>query len=210
MVTNTASAQQSYSSLFGRDIPDGSPEACEHLMCVLKGREVVAKAKEAINQFLLEPMDVMTSGRLAFMTDPTGVPSGIWQAGAHKGVVAHESGALVWNELMTRDHEGPKTRYGNVFGLTYEEVGEGVAYSMGKRPGEGEVVASWGELSASRSSKVPASSVSYFRVQNFDAWAAMGVQLGDSGLRGASTPRRSDGIPERRPARGILADLGII
>src|SRR5674476_1103353 len=65
-----------------------------------------AKAKAAGSQFMMEPMEVMTAGRLAFAIDPTGAPYGIWQAGDHKGVgVYNEPGALVWNELMTRDYE---------------------------------------------------------------------------------------------------------
>jgi len=34
----------------------------------------VAKAKEAGGQFMMEPMDVMTAGRIAFGMDPTGAP----------------------------------------------------------------------------------------------------------------------------------------
>jgi len=153
MVTDPGAAKQFYSSLFGWDIQDGPPEAGGYAMCLLNGRPVtaispkaqdnpfpnvwstylasddldasVAKAKEAGGQFMMEPMDVMTAGRLAFGMDPTGAPYGIWQGGDHVGVgIFNEPGTLVWNELMTRDHEGAKAFYGGVFGYSYDEMAD--------------------------------------------------------------------------------------
>jgi predicted enzyme related to lactoylglutathione lyase len=34
-----------------------------------------------------------------------------------------QPGALVWNELTTRDHEGAKAFYSNVFGYAYAQMG---------------------------------------------------------------------------------------
>ena len=114
MVTDAEAARRFYSSLFGWDIHDGPPEAGGYLMCMLNGRAVTAispkaqdnpfpnvwstylasddldttaaKAKAAGSQFMMEPMDVMSAGRLAFAMDPSGSRYGIWQAGDHKGV----------------------------------------------------------------------------------------------------------------------------
>ena len=212
LVTETVAARHFYSSLFGWDILDGPPEAGGYLMCMLQGRAVAAispkssdnpypnawstylasddldataaKAKKAGSQFMMEPMDVMTAGRLAFATDPTGAPYGIWQAGEHKGVgIYNEPGALVWTELMTRDYEGAKAFYGNVFGFAYEEIGEGFAYSTVKRSGDGQVVAGLGELDASAPAQVPGSWVIYFMVEDCDVSADTAVQLGASILR---------------------------
>jgi hypothetical protein len=212
MVTDTEAARRFYSSLFGWDIHDSPPEAGGYLMCMLNGRAVTAispkaqdnpfpnvwstylasddldttaaKAKAAGSQFVMEPMDVMTAGRLAFAMDPTGAPYGIWQAGDHKGVgVYNEPGALVWNELMTRDYEGAKAFYSNVFGFAYDEVGEGFAYSTVKRASDGEVVAGLGELDASTPAEVPASWLIYFMAQDCDASAAKAVELGATTVR---------------------------
>ena len=46
----------------------------------------VAKANAAGSQFMMEPVDVMSAGGLAFAMDPRGSRYGIWQAGDHKGV----------------------------------------------------------------------------------------------------------------------------
>jgi uncharacterized protein len=207
MVTDAAAARRFYSGLFGWEILDGPPEAGGYLMCMLNGHAVTAispkaqdnpfpnvwstylasddldataaKAKEAGSQFMMEPMDVMTSGRLALAIDPTGAPYGIWQAGEHTGVgVYNEPGALVWNELMTRDYEGAKNFYSTVFGFTYDEVGESSSYSMVKRAGDGQVVAGLGELEASTPAEVPPRWVTYFMVDDCDASAAKAVELG--------------------------------
>ena len=138
-----------------------------------------AKDKEAGSQFLMEPMDVMGSGRLAFAMDPTGAPYGIWQAGEHTGVgVYNGPGALFWNESMTRDYEGAKNFYNTVFGFTYDEVGQGSSYSMIKRAGDGQVVAGLGKLDASTPAQVHPSWVTYFMVQDCDASAAKAAELG--------------------------------
>jgi len=121
MVTDAAAARQFYSSLFGWDILDGPPEAGGYLMCMINGRAVTAispkpqenpfpnvwstylasddldataaRAKAAGSTFMMEPMDVMTAGRLGFAMDPTGAPYGIWQAGDHKGVAVYNEPA---------------------------------------------------------------------------------------------------------------------
>ena len=212
MVTDTAAAGQFYSSLFGWHIQEGPAEAGGYLMCMLKGRAAAAispkpsdnpfpnvwstylasdeldataaKAKEAGSQFMMEAMDVMTAGRLAFAMDPSGAPYGIWQSGDHKGVgIYNEPGAVVWNELMTRDYEGAKAFYAKVFGFAYQEIGEGFAYSTVQRFGDGKVVAGMSELGITTPKEVPASWVVYFRVEDADASAATAVRLGASILR---------------------------
>jgi predicted enzyme related to lactoylglutathione lyase len=212
MVPDLAAAKQFYSGLFGWDIQDGPPEAGGYAMCLLKGRPAAAlmpkpegnpfpnvwstylaaddldatvvKAKEAGSEFMMEPMDVMTAGRMAFAMDPVGAPYGIWQAGDHKGVgVYNEPGALVWNELMTRDYESSKAFYASVFGYTYEEVGEGFKYSTVKRAGDGEVVGGLGALDTSTPSSIASSWGVYFMVEDCDASVAKADELGASTTR---------------------------
>jgi predicted enzyme related to lactoylglutathione lyase len=212
MVTDPGAAKQFYSSLFGWDIQDGPPEAGGYAMCLLNGRPVtaispkaqdnpfpnvwstylasddldasVAKAKEAGGQFMMEPMDVMTAGRLAFGMDPTGAPYGIWQGGDHVGVgIFNEPGTLVWNELMTRDHEGAKAFYGSVFGYTFEDVGQGYTYATIKRAGDGEVVGGLGLLDASTPAEVPPSWTTYFLVEDCDASVGKAAALGADVVR---------------------------
>jgi predicted enzyme related to lactoylglutathione lyase len=208
MVTDPAAAKAFYSSLFGWEIQDGPPEAGGYAMCMMNGRPVtaispkpadnpfpnvwstylasddldttVAKAKEAGGQFMMEPMDVMTAGRLAFGMDPTGAPYGIWQGADHKGVgVYNEPGSLVWNELMTRDYEGAKNFYASVFGYQYDEMGDGtnVQYSTIKR-GDGQVVGGIGALGADGPTDQSPYWLTYFNVADADATVAKAVELG--------------------------------
>jgi uncharacterized protein len=212
MVTDPDAAKQFYSGLFAWDIQDGPPEAGGYAICMMNGRPVtaispkprdnpfpnvwstylasddldatVAKAKEAGGQFMMEPMDVMTAGRLAFGMDPTGAPYGIWQAGDHLGVgIYNEPGTLIWNELMTRDYDGAKAFYGNVFGYTYEEIGEGFTYSTVKRASDGAVVGGLGAFDASTPAEVPPSWAIYFLVKDCDASVAKAAKLGADAVR---------------------------
>jgi hypothetical protein len=207
MVTDPDAAKSFYSSLFGWDIQEGPPEAGGYSMCMLNGRAVtaispkpqdnpfpnvwstylasenvdktVALAQEAGGIFVMEPMDVMTAGRMAFGMDPTGAPYGIWQAGDHLGVgIYNEPGTLVWNELMTRDYQGAQAFYGSVFGYTYEAVGGGFTYSTIRRASDGAVVAGIGELDDGVAAEVPASWNTYFMVEDCDASTAKAVDLG--------------------------------
>jgi uncharacterized protein len=207
MVTDTAAARQFYSGLFGWDIQDGPPEAGGYLMCLLNGRPVTAispkppenpfpnvwatylasddvdnsviRAKEAGGQIMMEPMDVMTAGRVAFGMDPTGAPYGIWQAGDHVGFrIFNEPGTVIWNELMTRDFEGAKRFYGEVFGYAYDAVEGGFAYSAIQRAGDHKVVGGMGELHASTPSEVSAAWATYFMVEDCDASTARALELG--------------------------------
>ena len=47
--------------------------------------KTVELAKGAGATVVVEPMDVMTAGRMAFLADPQGAVFGLWQAGDHKG-----------------------------------------------------------------------------------------------------------------------------
>jgi predicted enzyme related to lactoylglutathione lyase len=211
MVTDPGAAKQFYSDLFGWDIQDGPPEAGGYAMCMLNGRPVtaispkpesnpfpnvwstylasddldatVAKAKEAGGQFMMEPMDVMTAGRIAFGMDPTGAPYGIWQGGDHKGAgIFNEPGTVVWNELMTKDYEGAKAFYSSVFGFSYEEMEGDFKYATIKRAGDGEVVGGMGGLDDAPADFAP-TWTTYFMVEDCDASVAKAAELGASVAR---------------------------
>ena len=212
MVTDPGAARTFYSGLFGWDIQDGPPEAGGYLMCMLNGRPAaaispkpesnpvpnvwstylasddveatMAKAQEAGARVMMEPMEVMTAGRIGFALDPTGAPFGVWQAGDHLGIgVYNEPGALVWNEVMTRDYEGAKAFYGAVFGYTFDEMDADFSYASIRRASDGEVVAGVGKLDARVPTDVPPSWGVYFMVEDCDASAARAVELGATLVR---------------------------
>ncbi|MFI6334169.1 VOC family protein [Streptomyces sp. NPDC050535] len=79
--------------------------------------DATAKAVEqAKGSVLMQPMDVMSEGRMAIIADEAGVPFGIWQPGGIKGIdVAGEPGSLCWVELYTADIPAAAAFYHSVF-----------------------------------------------------------------------------------------------
>lgn len=76
-----------------------------------------AKARDAGGTVLMEPFDVLDSGRMAIVADPDGAVFGVWEPKAHQGArVVNEHGSLNFNTLATPDPEGAKAFYGAVFG----------------------------------------------------------------------------------------------
>jgi uncharacterized protein len=107
---------------------DGQPPAWSTYVAVDDADATVAKVKEAGGTVVFEPMSVLDYGRMAFIADPTGAVIGIWQPGRNKGAgLVNEPGSFSWCELNTRDVEGAKSFYGDVFGWAFEteELGEG-------------------------------------------------------------------------------------
>jgi uncharacterized protein len=102
--------------------------------------DVVARVGEAGGMPYGEPFDIFTAGRMAVVADPAGAFFCLWQPGDHRGAeLVNEPGALVWNELTTRDPDGSKRFYGSVFGWRPEDRDMGdFAYTIWHTPGEGD------------------------------------------------------------------------
>ena len=119
--------------------------------------ETIAKVEAAGGGVSMPAMDVMTSGRMAFVTDPTGAAIGLWQAGDHIGAeLVNESGALTWNELMTDDAAAAQQFFADALGwdaqideipqgtYIYFKVGEdAIAGMMEKTPDMGSMPNYW-------------------------------------------------------------------
>ena len=77
---------------------------------------------------MMEPIDVMDQGRMAFFFDPTGAAFGVWQPKEHTGAdVVSEPGSVAWNQVNTRDPEKASEFYKAVFGWDSERVDTGGA-----------------------------------------------------------------------------------
>jgi uncharacterized protein len=98
---------------------EGQPTAWSTYISVADADETAAKVKAAGGTVIVEPMDVMDLGRMAFFADPTGAVFGVWQPKAFGGAeLVNEPGSLCWNEVLTRDAESDKSFYSSVFGWT--------------------------------------------------------------------------------------------
>lgn len=86
-----------------------------------------AEAERLGAAILSPPIDVLDSGRMSLMSDPTGATFAMWQPGKHIGAqVVNVPGALTMNELDTRDVPAAKEFYRSLFGWTFEDVPGGV------------------------------------------------------------------------------------
>jgi uncharacterized protein len=90
---------------------------------------VAQKAKSAGATVIVEPMDVMTAGRMAIFQDTTGAVIAAWQPQDHIGAqLVNEAGTFVWGELATSDLAKSKAFYSDVFGWGWggaDEYAEG-------------------------------------------------------------------------------------
>ena len=119
-------------------IPEGTPQVAmwNTYVWVESTDETSTKAAEAGGAVVIEPFDIMDSGRMAMLTDPEGAAFCVWQAGQHKGAqVVNEHGALNFNGLATRDVEAAAAFYGAVFGWRTLTLPAGMMWTL---PGYGD------------------------------------------------------------------------
>jgi predicted enzyme related to lactoylglutathione lyase len=85
-----------------------------------------SKVRDAGGGVVMEPFDLMDAARVAIVTDPEGATFGVWEAKEHRGArLVNDPGALVFNNLNTRDADGAKSFYGSVFGWQTGTIGGG-------------------------------------------------------------------------------------
>jgi predicted enzyme related to lactoylglutathione lyase len=196
MTTDQPAAREFYAGLFGWDIEVGGEETGHYGMASVGGRNVAGiggmmgmehppvwntylatpdvdgtckSAESAGGSVLGPPMDVMEFGRMAFVQAPGGGVFGLWQAGTHLGAtLANEPGSFTWNEFMTRDYEGAKEFYAQVFGYTYTDMG-GDAFQYSTIEVDGATVGGIGRLPDEVPEHVPPHWRVYFAVADADA-----------------------------------------
>ncbi|HEY7952556.1 MAG TPA: VOC family protein [Solirubrobacteraceae bacterium] len=96
---------------------EGQPTAWSTYISVADADDTAAKVKAAGGSVIVEPMDVMDIGRMAFFADPTGAVFGVWQPKTFTGAdLVNEPTSLCWNEVYTRDADANKAFYPAVFG----------------------------------------------------------------------------------------------
>ena len=129
---------------------------------------------------MVEPMDVMEAGRMAFLAHPAGGFVGVWQPNQHIGAeLVNEPNTFTWNELQTRDVDGAKAFYESVFGWTTsdQEFG-GITYTIGNVGDTG--IAGMMTMQAGVPEEAPAFWLTYFAVEDADAAVAKVQELGGS------------------------------
>jgi uncharacterized protein len=104
----------------------GQPTAWSTYIATDDADRVAERVEAAGGKVLVAPFDVMEQGRMAAFLDQAGAPFSVWEAGTMAGAEVFDvPGALTWNELTTRDIEGSKAFYGQVFGWTGRDTALG-------------------------------------------------------------------------------------
>ena len=154
----------------------GAPPTWNTYLAVDSVDDAAARADAAGGEVLMEPFDVMDSGRMAFVADTSGAPVALWQANQHIGAtLVNEPGALTWNELITTDPAAARF-YEQVLGLTTStmDMGGGV-YTLFEAGGK-----QVGGSTQPPMEGVPNHWHVYFAVADTDAAAARAAELGGS------------------------------
>jgi len=124
------------------ELVDGPPisdaPAWNAYVCVDDVDQSVKVAEALGGDVFLAPIDVSDSGRMAFVTDPTGGRFGLWQAGATFGAeVTNDPGSLTWAELQTKDPVAARSFYSELFAWESETQDVGGTIYTSFKSGEG-------------------------------------------------------------------------
>lgn len=211
MTTDIEGARSFYGDLFGWEFDIGPAETGNYSTALIDGKRVAGiftmdadhppvwstylatsdadatcdDAVRAGGTVISPPMDVMDLGRMTVLKDPTGGTFGTWQAGTHLGFqLSNETGAVIWDELLTRDYDAAREFYAAVFSYTYTEFGDaGFQYSTAEV--DGNTVGGIGALPEGAPADVPAHWRVYFAVDDADEAIARAVSIGAEVIRPA-------------------------
>lgn len=204
--TDTDAAQRFYASLFGWQYHESPlPMGGTYIMGKLRGRtagaifagapeeqgpphwnayvtvasvdEIAERAGGLGATVVAPPFDVMESGRMTVVQDPSGAYVNFWEARADIGAeVVNEPGSLTWNELATRDPQAAMDFYGALLNWEFARVEQAPmpmwTITLGGR-GNGHVRA----MGAETPEDVPPHWLTYFAVQD----AAAAVDAAETG-----------------------------
>lgn len=156
--------------------PEGMPPVWTTYFAVDDLGEVVSRVEGAGGQVVMSPMQVMDSGSMALVADPTGGIAGLWQAGRHKGAgTVNQPGALIWNELITPDPDTAARFYDAILGTTHRSGPMGDDdYTV--IDVDGRSIA--GAMSLPEHAGVPTAWTVYFATDDIDATVSKARELG--------------------------------
>ena len=140
--------------------------------------QTAAKAEQSGATVIMGPMDVFDAGRMAMLQDRQGAMFAVWQPKAHIGVrIKNETGALMWNELLTTDPEDATQFYSGLLGMGSSKMPGPMDYTLLNIGGTdvAGVMAICEEVGP-----VPPNWTVYFGVDDADATAKKAESLGGS------------------------------
>lgn len=136
-----------------------------------------ARAAELSGKVVAPPFDVLDSGRMAVLQDPTGVIFSVWQPKKHAGIgIAGVDGTLCWADLSTPDPARASLFYAGLFGWRIapgENDSSGYLHIVNREDFIGGV-----PPAAQRGPNAPPHWLIYFLTSDCDAGAAKAQGLG--------------------------------
>lgn len=103
-----------------------SEQAAPHWNCYVtvgSAEDAAAACAQAGGTVAAEPFDVLTSGRMTVVEDPTGAALCLWEPREHPGAgLVNAPGALAWNDLYTTDVPTAVAFYTAALGWEVEPV----------------------------------------------------------------------------------------
>ena len=164
----------------------GQPPVWSSYIIVDDVDAIHARALELGATPLMEPTQIMDSGRMAFMFDPSGAAIGFWEPGTHGGAeVFNLPGTMGWNDLASRDAAAATSFYTQLLGWNTDDMdmGDGSTYTImkvGERSNGGIY-----DASAFLPDGVPSHWTTWFVVDDTDAAVARATELGGTVVRPA-------------------------
>lgn len=153
----------------------------------------LARVERLGGTVVMPAFEVLTSGRMGVVGDPTGGMVCLWEPKDHAGAgVFNEHGALTWNELATRDPEAAQAFYAGLFDWTWQHMeipgqeGEAMRYSVCHVAGKGEDTSNGGclDMTGVFPDEVPTHWDIYFHVDDTDATCERVTDLGGQVIAG--------------------------
>lgn len=155
----------------------GMPPVWNSYVLVEDVDATTARVEALGGTIVLPAMDVMSAGRMAVITDPTGAAISLWQANEHVGAGAvSQPGTYTWSELITDDVAAASSFYTQLFGwiANTEDMG-GQSYTTFMN---GESMACGMIEKSAQMSKAPNMWGVYFEVADCDASVAIATDNG--------------------------------
>ncbi|HUR48048.1 MAG TPA: VOC family protein [Acidimicrobiales bacterium] len=161
---------------------EGQPPSWSTYVSVADIEETAEKVRDNGGQVFLEPMKVEIGsdhfGSMGVFADPTGAVFSAWEPHQHIGAgLVMEPGALVWNELVTRDIDVAKKFYASVFGWQGDTNDAGpTTYTEWKLGGR--AIGGMLQMNEEWPLDIPAHWMTYFAVADADDAAEKAKELG--------------------------------
>jgi predicted enzyme related to lactoylglutathione lyase len=88
-----------------------------------------ARVNDLGGSVIIDPFDVMTAGRSAAISDPSGAVFYLWEPGDNIGAyLVNTPGSMAWNDLITPDADAATAFYSGLFGWRIEPIPEAGGY----------------------------------------------------------------------------------